>query len=84
MKESIAASDAARAQITEKKKALEAAARGRTEALLKVIDPVFPSTHHGGCLSQCGALDLLVHPEDDLYPSSSHCHICMELQCIAP
>ena len=37
VKESIAASDAARAQITQKKQALEEAARGRTEALLKVI-----------------------------------------------
>ena len=42
MKESLAAADAARAQITEKKKALEEAARSRTETLLQVIASVFP------------------------------------------
>ena len=45
VKESVAAAEAARGQIAEKKRALEEAARGRTEALLKVPFPL-PSPLH--------------------------------------
>lgn len=46
VRESLAAAESARAEITEKKKALEAAARGRTEALLQVIFAISPCIMH--------------------------------------